>query len=147
MAKWTVEITITRVVLRTVDARDWSEARHASALAGERLFAAQPPEKGETRWFSVDPKVQIGEPWVHAYWIDMHGKPGDVVLAKRAHGHVFSRADIRILRARLAKLGLEVVDHWNGAGYTEGSFKCTGRRNRRRDFSRRELAVLVAPRR
>lgn len=88
---------------------------------------------------------QVGEPWASSSgWYDLHST-SDVIVVRRAYGNRFSRRDITLLRRRLKRIGLKVVDSWNGLDCDTVSFRCKGRKGRRA-MSKKHLRELLAPR-
>ncbi len=139
MSKWIVDVTLTSCFTVEVEADGWGEARAAAAREA-------PPGEVQTV-SSAMPRQQLGEPWVHGgrWYMDRPQQPSDVIVFKRAHGHTFTEADIGQLAARLAAVGLDVLDSWNGAGCSTASFRCGGR-NGDEEMSEERLAVFQAPR-
>lgn len=119
MAKWEVDIVVRFVERVVVDADDWSGAVDAAEATNVWI-------ENSERVSDVSPVRQVGEPWATAQWYDLHGQ-GDVIVAKRAFGNVFTERDIALLKTRLEEIGLSVLDHWNGAGCGTVSFRCAGR--------------------
>lgn len=134
MPRWIVGVRETRVRDVEVEASNYD----AAVLAGEEAGA------GASGHVTATPIRQLGEPWVTGGWYDLHG-PSDVAVFNPSHGNLFTEADVAGLRGRLEKLGLAIVDSWNGAGRSTVSFKCGGRRGGDK-FTKAQLATLLAPR-
>jgi hypothetical protein len=89
--------------------------------------------------------VLLDEPWVSTRgWYDLHG-PADIIVCERAEGNKYTAEDIKLLRSRLHKIGLKVLEDWNGAGCGTVSFRCSGRKGTT-DMSEAHKAILTAPR-
>lgn len=105
---------------------DYSAALADAQRLGDRLAA----KVGHGATANVSIVRQIGEPWVRTFmqspWYDLHGT-GDVICLKRSLGNAFTKDDVELLKQRLESFGLKVVDHWNGAGCDQVSFRCEGR--------------------
>lgn len=140
MAKWQARVRQITTYVLEVEADSYGDAQDAADGAAQH----DPPQGSEVT-FEVDVRRQLGEPWLpRICWYDLHG-PGDVVVAERAFGNLFTKEECELLKTRLTQLGLEVVEWWNGVNCNSVSFRCTGRAGAA-VFTPDELAMLKAPR-
>lgn len=138
--KYRMQIHQARLVTVEVEAQDFEEAVAKGIQAGIADTAV-----AYRASYAPDSMTQFGEPWAYTSgWYDLH-RPGGTIVVDRATGNVFSKGDIELLRARLAEIGLTVVDEWNGMGCAQVSFECQGRKDNR-PMGLRDRAFLVAPR-
>lgn len=137
MSTWKVEVRFVGHQTVEVEAGSYDEACRA-ALRESDVSKADLTAYPENL-------VQQGEPWLRfGEWYDLH-RPAPVMVFERAHGHTFEETDVTILRDRLGKIGLMVVDEWNGEGCNTVSFRCNGRRSDEQ-INEEERAALHAPR-
>lgn len=64
---------------------------------------------------------QIDGPWVGL--LDFDARAPHVLVAQRAAGWSLTERDVELLTVRMAELGFDVTDRWNGAGCDSVSFR------------------------
>lgn len=129
-----------------VEAGSETEARQ---LAEKRMALRVEPAPGAELSVSFDSHsiTQLNGPWVYGGWYDLHG-PDEIVVFTPAPGNFWRKGDVPLLRRRLERIGLKIVDSWNGnLNGTSVSFRCKGRKGTK-PMTKAQMAVIQArPRR
>lgn len=151
MPRWKVRVRRIETSVVEVEADDYFDA--ASMAKGLVCGATLPLgtdvvqiSDGSLVDADADVIAQLGEPWVAfptgGGW---YSSADDVVVLKRAVGNRFTAEDVALLQSRIESTGLEVIDSWNGDGYSTVSFRCKGRLGTE-DMSAEHEAIILAPR-
>lgn len=134
--RWQVTVTERIVHQVEVEADGWLAARDAGAETVRK--------RGAVGELSSAPQRALGEPWCTGGWC--YGEPEtEIVLFERSYGYLFTKAEVELLKRRLASLGFVPYDDWNGAGCTSLSIACKGRAQGE-TFTSDAKSILLGPR-
>lgn len=147
MPDWTVEVElyVPRKNIR-VKGADYTEVMCTAQERADEMAKKMHPEATA----HVRILRQHGEPWVRFYmsggWYDLNDSGSDVIVMDRSTGNAFDAADIKLLKGRLQRvLGVKIVEHWNGEGCNQVSFRARGRGDAE-EMTKEQREKITAPR-